>query len=134
VEARYLSLLVLSWNPLMRQFVMANAGALPPFICRNGEILKVRVEGVPLGLLDSQQYEEVTFQAEAGDTLLLYSDGVTDHLDASGSEYGRSRLAQALRSNCGKPAAGLIGAIFHDLDQFNTTAFDDQTLFAIQVK
>jgi sigma-B regulation protein RsbU (phosphoserine phosphatase) len=134
VEARYLSLLVLSWNPAARQFVMANAGALPPVICRNGEILKIRVEGVPLGLLDSQQYEEVTFQAEAGDTLLLYSDGVTDHLDSAGGEYGRSRLAHVLRRNCSKSAAGLIGAIFHDLDQFNITAFDDQTLFAIQVK
>lgn len=134
VEARYLSLLVLSWNPATRQFVMANAGALPPVICRDGEILKVRVEGVPLGLLDSQQYEEVTFQAQSGDTLLLYSDGVTDHLDAAGNEYGRSRLAHALRSNCGESAADLISAIFHDLDRFNTTAFDDQTLFAIQVK
>jgi phosphoserine phosphatase RsbU/P len=134
VEARYLSLLVLSWDPATRRFVMANAGALPPMICRNGEILKVRVEGVPLGLLDSQQYEEVAFQAACGDTLLLYSDGITDHVDTAGHEYGRGRLAQAVRSSCGKSAAGLIGAIFQDLDRFNTTAFDDQTIFVIQVR
>jgi len=66
--------------------------------------------------------------------LLLYSDGVTDHLNASGQEFGRGRVAHAVRSHCGKPAAGLIGAVFQDLDQFNRTAFDDQTLFAIQVK
>jgi hypothetical protein len=35
---------------------MANAGALPPMLCRNGEILKVRVEGVPPGLLESREY------------------------------------------------------------------------------
>ena len=134
VQARYLSLLVLSWDPATRRFVMANAGALPPMICRDGEILKVRVEGVPLGLLDSQLYEEVTFQAEPGDTLLLYSDGITDHLNSDGQEYGRGRLAQTLRASCGKSAPGLIRAIFHDLDEFNTTAFDDQTLFAIQVR
>jgi sigma-B regulation protein RsbU (phosphoserine phosphatase) len=134
VEARYVSLLVLSWDPSSRHFVMANAGALPPMICRGGEILKVRVEGVPLGLLESRQYEEVVFEAQPDDTLLLYSDGVTDHLDASGQEYGRGRLAQTLRSHCCRPAADIIGAVYRDLDKFNTTAFDDQTLFAIRVK
>ncbi|MGA7235652.1 MAG: GAF domain-containing protein [Bryobacteraceae bacterium] len=134
VEARYVSLLVLSWDPSTRQFVMANAGALPPMICRDGEILKVRVEGVPLGLLDSRQYEEVVFEARPGDILLLYSDGITDHLNAAGQEYGRGRVAHALRSHCGKSSKDLINAIFQDLDKFNTSAFDDQTLFAIQVK
>lgn len=134
VEARYVSLLVLSWDPATRQFVMANAGALPPMICRDGEILKVRVEGVPLGLLDSRQYEEVVFEAKPGDTLLLYSDGVSDHLNSAGQEYGRGRLANVLRAHCGKTAGELIGAVFQDLDKFNTSAFDDQTLFAIHVK
>ncbi len=120
--------------PSTRQFVMANAGALPPMICRDGEILKVRVEGVPLGLLDSREYEEVVFQARPGDILLLYSDGITDHLNAAGQEYGRGRVAHALRSHCGKSSKDLINAIFQDLDKFNTSAFDDQTLFAIQVK
>jgi sigma-B regulation protein RsbU (phosphoserine phosphatase) len=134
VEARYVSLLVLSWDPATRQFVMANAGALPPMICRRGEILKVRVEGVPLGLLDSRQYEEVVFQAEPGDTVLLYSDGITDHLNPAGQEYGRGRLAHALRSNCRGSASGLISAIFQDMDRYSTTAFDDQTLFAMHVR
>ena len=134
VEARYVSLLVLSWDPATRQFVMANAGALPPMICRNGEILKVRVEGVPLGLLDSRQYEEVVFQAEPGDTLLLYSDGISDHMSPAGREYGRGRLAQVVRSHCRSSASELIAAVFEDVDKYNTTAFDDQTLFAMQVK
>ena len=134
VEARYVSLLVLSWDPATRQLVMANAGALPPMICRNGEILKLRIEGVPLGLLESREYEEVVFQAQPGDTVLLYSDGITDHLNAAGHEYGRGRIAQILRANAKKPAKDLIAAIFKDLDKYSTKAFDDQTLFAIQVK
>ena len=63
---------------------MANAGAIPPMICRGNEILKIRVEGVPLGLLDAREYEEVTFQAQPGDTIVLYSDGITDHINAVG--------------------------------------------------
>ena len=134
VEARYVSLLVLLWNPKTRLMVMANAGSLPPMICRNGEVLKIRVEGVPLGLLESREYEEVEFQAQPGDIAVLYSDGISDHMSADGHEYGRGRLAQAVRANSGKSAVDLIGAIFKDLDKYNTTAFDDQTIFAIKVK
>ena len=53
VEARYVTLLVMLWHPHSLRFEMANAGAIPPMVCRNGEIIKLRVEGVPLGLLTS---------------------------------------------------------------------------------
>jgi len=134
VEARYVSLLMLLWNPKTRLMVMANAGSLPPMICRNGEILKIRVAGLPLGLLESRDYEEVEFQAEPGDAVVLYSDGISDHMSPAGCEYGRARLSHVMRANYRHSAVELIGAIFKDLDKYNTTAFDDQTIFAIKVK
>jgi phosphoserine phosphatase RsbU/P len=132
VEARYVTLLVLLWNPAAREIVMANAGALPPMICRDGEILKLRVEGVPLGLLDAREYEEVIFDAHPGDTLVLYSDGITDHLNAAGAEFGRTRLAHIVRAHTG-PAEELVAAVFAELDKFSTKPFDDQTVFALRV-
>jgi sigma-B regulation protein RsbU (phosphoserine phosphatase) len=134
VEARYVTLFVLLWTPAKRHMVMANAGALPPMICRDGDILKIRVEGVPLGLLDSREYEEATFEARPGDTVVLYSDGISDHLNAAGTEYGRGRLAQVVRGNCHGTSCDLIGAIYRDLDSFSTTAFDDQTVFVMKVQ
>ena len=97
-------------------------------------ILKVRVEGVPIGLLDSREYEEVTFQAEPGDLVVLFSDGITDHLNAAGHEFGRGRLSQILRANSAKPVRDVVSAVFQELDKFSTTAFDDQTVFALKVK
>src|SRR3954454_13207180 len=134
VEARYVTLGVLLWDSETRRIVMANAGALPPMICRGSEILKIRVEGVPLGLLESCEYEEVTFQAEPGDTIVLYSDGITDHVNAAGTEFGRGRLAQIIRSHCASTADSLITAIFKELDKFSTVAFDDQSVFVMKVK
>jgi sigma-B regulation protein RsbU (phosphoserine phosphatase) len=134
VEARYVTLSLLLWDPNTRLIVMANAGAIPPMICRGTEILKIRVEGVPLGLLDAREYEEVTFQAEPGDTIVLYSDGITDHINASGTEFGRGRLAQLVRSNCSLSANDLILDIFKELDKFSTVAFDDQSVFVMKVK
>jgi sigma-B regulation protein RsbU (phosphoserine phosphatase) len=134
VEARYVTLGLLLWDATTRRIVMANAGGLPPMICRGTEILKIRVEGVPLGLLDAREYEEVAFQAEAGDTIVLYSDGITDHLNAAGTEFGRGRLAQIVRSNCSLTADELILEIFKELDKFSTVAFDDQSVFVMKVK
>ena len=134
VEARYVALCVLLWDPSARRIVMANAGTLPPMICRGAEILNIRVEGVPLGLLEEREYDETVFQARAGDTIVLYSDGITDHLSPTGNEFGRGRLAQNVRAHCGKPPEELIASIFRELDAFNTTAFDDQTVFAMKVK
>jgi sigma-B regulation protein RsbU (phosphoserine phosphatase) len=134
VDGRYVTLGLLLWDATTRRIVMANAGALPPMICRGTEILKVRVEGVPLGMLDAREYEEVAFQAEAGDTIVLYSDGITDHMSAEGSEFGRGRLAQIVRANCKMPADDLILEIFKELDNFSTVAFDDQSVFVMKVK
>jgi sigma-B regulation protein RsbU (phosphoserine phosphatase) len=134
VEARYVTLCVLLWEPATRQIVMANAGSLPPMICRGSEILKMRVEGVPLGLLDSREYEEVPFQASPGDLIILYSDGISDHVNVGGVEYGRGRLAQVVRSNCAGSAADLVSEIFKDLDRFAKAAFDDQTVFVMKAR
>lgn len=134
VEARYVTLMVMLWHPHSRQFSMSNAGALPPLVCREGEILKVRVEGVPLGLLDAREYEEITFQTRPGDTIVLYSDGITDHINPEGEEYGRGRLAHLLRRSGGKPAREISDAIFADVDRFAKKAFDDQTVVVIKVK
>jgi sigma-B regulation protein RsbU (phosphoserine phosphatase) len=134
VEARYAALTVMLWDPATLQFVVANAGAIPPMICRGTEILKVRAEGVPVSLLECREYEEITFQAEPGDTIVLYSDGITDHLSPAGAEFGRGRLAKIVRSGCALSAAALVAAIFAALDEFNTTAFDDQTVFVMKVK
>jgi len=134
VEARYVTLFVMLWNPATRQIVMANGGGTAPMVCRDGEILKVRVEGVPLGLLPDRVYEEITFDARAGDTIVLYSDGVTDHLNPAGTEYGRGRLAHVVRAHCSGASCDLVGTIFQELDKFSTTLFDDQTVFVMKVK
>jgi sigma-B regulation protein RsbU (phosphoserine phosphatase) len=134
VEARYVTLGVLLWDPATRKILMANAGAIPPMICRGGEILKVKAEGVPIGLLENTTYEEVTVQTEPGDLVVLYSDGIPDHMSPAGQEFGRGRLAQIVRTHCNMPPDDLIVRIFAEMDKFNPVAFDDQSIFVMKVK
>jgi sigma-B regulation protein RsbU (phosphoserine phosphatase) len=134
VEARYVTLCVILWDPATRRMVMANAGALPPMIARDGEVLNIRAEGVPLGLLEARDYEDVSVQTEPGDMIVLYSDGITDHMGPGGREYGKGRLAHLVRTNSNRGAEDLVTAIFADLDKVSTKPFDDQTLFVMKVK
>jgi phosphoserine phosphatase RsbU/P len=136
VETQYVALLVLVWESAHHRFVMANAGAEPPLICRQGVILKPRVEGVPAGLLDNREYDEVIFDALPGDLLVLHSDGISDQPNPKGVEYGRSRLGAKLRKLCGKSPETVATQILADLDAYQSSAptHDDQTLVVLKVR
>ena len=136
VEAQYVTLMVLVWESALRRFVMANAGAAPPIICRRGELIKPRVEGVPAGLLDDREYEEVTLEAQQGDLLVLYSDGITDQLNTGGEDYGRGHLSRTLRRLCGHDPETVADQILADLAEFAGDApmNDDQTLVVLKVR
>jgi sigma-B regulation protein RsbU (phosphoserine phosphatase) len=134
VEGRYLTLLLMLWDPGTRSFTMASAGGSPPMICREGKIINPHAEGVPLGLLADRDYDEVRFEAQSGDLVVLFSDGVSDHLSADEGEYGTSRLGKILQRDCDLDPHKIVKSIFADLDEFNTVRFDDQTLIVMRVK
>jgi len=134
VEGRYVTLLIALWHAHSQRFTMSNAGGSPPMICRNNDILKVQVEGVPLGLLPDREYDEVVFEAREGDLVILFSDGVSDHVSLTGEEYGRSGLARVVRRCCDCEPQRIVEEVFADLDSFNMERFDDQTLIVMRVK
>ena len=134
VEGRYVSLLIALWDAELQTFRFSNAGGSPPMVSRNGEIHRIEAEGVPLGLLPDREYDEFVFHARPDDLVILFSDGVSDHLDAAGNDYGRSGLAKVIRRCHVLPVARIVDEIFVDLDRFNTERFDDQTLIVMRVK
>jgi sigma-B regulation protein RsbU (phosphoserine phosphatase) len=93
------------------------------------------VEGVPLGLLAVAEYDEVTFQTEPGDVVILYSDGITDQHNEEREEYG-PRLDELVRKFCGLSGQQIVDATFRDFDQFRGShrVFDDQTMLVLKVK
>ncbi len=136
VDAQYVSLVLLVWDSAKRRLTMANSGAVPPVILRNGEAMKLKVEGVPLGLLEEREYEDTVFEAQAGDLVTLMSDGVLDQPGANKEpEFGRGRLLRVLTRTCKKPAAQIVESVLQELDRFagDTPRFDDQTLLAMRV-
>lgn len=135
VDAHYVTLVVLDWEARKREFRMANAGAQPPMICRVGERVNLRLEGIPLGLLEDREYDDIRFDARPGDVLLLYSDGLEDQVNAKGEEFGGTRLFRALKRCCGESPREMVDSIFATLDKFSegSTITDDQTMVVLKV-
>jgi phosphoserine phosphatase RsbU/P len=148
VDAQYATLSLITWAAKTRTFTVVSAGTLPPMLCRKGKIIDLQVEGVPIGLLEGQEYDQVTIAAEAKDFLLLYSDGVEDQLgkdaasvdEITASEkemetYGRGRLEKMLKAHHEQSPDEVTAKIFADIDVFRgaTTLTDDQTIVALRV-
>lgn len=136
VDARYVTLTLMLWDNRSHELTMVNAGAIPPLICRNGEMVKVKVEGVPIGLLDEREYEETVFKSQPGDLILLCSDGVLDQLNAKEDEYGRHRLVKVMKRVSDQEPGQIAEEILKDLDAFTEgqRRFDDQTVLALKVR
>ena len=135
VDAQYATLLIAQWERKRGRLVLANAGAEPPFIFRRGEILKPRVEGVPIGLLENREYEEVEFKLEPGDTILFYSDGVEDQLNAKEEDFSRTRVQKLLTKKHAESPQVIADAFIAELDKFRgvTPITDDQTIVAMRL-
>jgi sigma-B regulation protein RsbU (phosphoserine phosphatase) len=134
-DATYATITVALWQPRQRRFVFGNAGGGPVLVWRNGEILRPRAEGVPIGLLEGREYEEVEFKAELGDTLLFYSDGVEDQLNADDQDFSRPRVARFLQQHGNGELHTITGKLFAELDEFRAAwpITDDQSVILLRV-
>jgi serine phosphatase RsbU (regulator of sigma subunit) len=102
---RFVTFVAAVLDPLRHEVTLVNAGHIPPLLVRpNGEVALVGGEasGFPLGICQEHEYGQFTLTLEPGETLLLFTDGVTEAMSGDDEIYGISRvrnfLAQPQRS------------------------------------
>lgn len=71
-----------------RNMTYAGAGVPPPFLCSRGRIKQLKTEGMPLGIVARPSYEDHEVRFERGDTLLMFSDALTETPNAKGERLG----------------------------------------------
>ena len=113
-----------------------NAGHNPPYVLKaNGSLEKLPVSGnMAIGIFDDFEYTETTCQLAQGDTLLLYTDGVTEAINPQEEEFTETRLEQTLKKVAGQTCQQVIDTIKADVKTFANGAeqSDDITLLAIK--
>jgi len=154
---------VLNWRT--GQLTYANAGHNPPILWRSpasseagrsparsqarpsavreigagraeSQSMLLAADGTVLGVLESIELEEREVAIEPGDILVLYTDGVTEPIDAQEDEFGEQRLIATIASNYDKPCDELVESIHTAVLDFvgDQPQFDDYTLVGLKRK
>ncbi len=124
-------------EPWSGQLTYCNAGHMPPYLLRSGKgaaFDSLMRNGVPLGIFDGRDWEQVEVQLEENDTLVLYTDGLTDAENVEGEFFGRERLLALLLAHQGETAFALQTTILDAVRDFVGEApqFDDITLMVLR--
>lgn len=119
-----------------RMLTFVNAGHNPPFLLRRtGEIELLSDGGLVLGIMETMiPYEEKTIELQRGDTVLMYTDGVTEALSPESEEFTEERTEAALRKNTSASAQGIIETVLSDVQAHADIApqSDDITMIVLK--
>jgi sigma-B regulation protein RsbU (phosphoserine phosphatase) len=135
LDSQYVVMLYGVWNDDNRTLQIANAGATQPLICRSGEVETIKAEGFPLGLFPNVDYEEFTLATQPGDSIIFFSDGITDAQNNEEEMFGDDRLKAIVKKNHQKPATKIADAILAEVGKFQhgRERFDDETVVVLKV-
>jgi sigma-B regulation protein RsbU (phosphoserine phosphatase) len=136
LEGNFVTAFFAIYDPATGELTYANAGHNPP---RLKDGLSGRIRGIddpatlPLGILDSLNTRDATIRLNPKDTLILYTDGITEAFSPGGEQFGVERLDEALTTCSGQPDC-VVDSIHRALFAHRQAATrdDDQTIVAIR--
>ena len=115
------------------EVIFANAGHNLPYVRDSSGVAELRATGMPLGLMPGMKYDEKTHTLDAGDVMVLTSDGITEAHNVEREMYGFPRLMSRVAV---KPKDGdVVSALVGDLEQFtgsDAEQEDDITLVVVK--
>lgn len=112
---------------------LASAGHLPGLLVRRDGVKQIGATGLPLGLFSSSRYAIQRVRMEPGDSLLLFTDGISEAGNAAGEEYTVKRLSNVAGERHRWAPQELLAACLKDVEVHTSGARpkDDQTLMVI---
>jgi serine phosphatase RsbU (regulator of sigma subunit) len=120
-------------NPVTGHLRYANAGHNVPYLRTDDDVCELRARGMPLGLLEGMEYEEMETVLPPNSTLLLHSDGLAEAHSPTGDMFGFPRLQKLTGDHVG--GQELIDGLLVELDQYTGPGWeqeDDITLVTLQ--
>lgn len=131
---------MLMLDPRARRAEHVRAGHNPPLVWRaaTGECEWRKPRGIGLGLAGAATFEAnletETIELQAGDTLVLYSDGVTEDMNEAGEQFGEERLKALVQAHAAEGPHRLASAIMEEARRFRgqEDLHDDWTLLALR--
>jgi serine phosphatase RsbU (regulator of sigma subunit)/ketosteroid isomerase-like protein len=117
LDARFATLVYAVLSPDGR-LVYSNAGHNPPALLARDGIRRLATGGLLLGAFPNAAFAEETLQLREGDTLVMFTDGVTEAQNPAGEELGDARLMACLSESAACPPAELLNRVFGAVHEF----------------
>jgi serine phosphatase RsbU (regulator of sigma subunit) len=132
---KYITFFMAALDTATGRLGYVNAGHNPPLLIRaNGGVERLTDGGMVLGFFETIGYTDAAVEMRPGDTLLVFSDGVTETWNPEGDEFGEDGLTDLAVRGRGLDAASLQDEILRGLERFaaGAKATDDRTLIVLK--
>jgi sigma-B regulation protein RsbU (phosphoserine phosphatase) len=131
---RYATLFFGNYDDRTRRLRYVNCAHVAPLLLRaNGDIERLGATAIMLGAFARWTCKEGVVDIRAGDTLVLYSDGVTEAGIERGDEFGEDRLIETLRTHRSETATQLVHSINEAVSRYSgASRTDDVTVVALR--
>ena len=136
IDCMFLTVFYAIYNIRTGSVSYCNTGHNPPHLLHaNGNVSELPVsKNTIVGVFDGMEYQEDTLQLEQGDTLVMFTDGVTEAMDTAYKEFGDERLDSILRQQSGANSQQIIEAVKAGIKAFVGEAeqSDDITMLVVK--
>ncbi|MCK5115877.1 MAG: SpoIIE family protein phosphatase [Candidatus Aegiribacteria sp.] len=131
----FITFFMASLDPAAGRINFVNAGHNPPLLMRSdGSVERLSEGGLLFGVVRNAEYTEGIIDFRIGDTLLMYTDGVCEAMNAEEEEYGEDRIISIVSENRGVNPGKLLRLIEKSVEEFHGSSkfSDDFTLLAVR--
>ncbi len=117
----FITMFNVQFNSLTNQLTYANAGHPPPLLFdqHRNRCIQLDADGMIFGVRENIFYEEKSIVLQRGDSVLLYTDGITEAENKNGEFFGVERLCQTFQHNADQDTQHIIDQIISELQQFS---------------
>jgi sigma-B regulation protein RsbU (phosphoserine phosphatase) len=133
----FVTVFLARFDPVTLTLTYVNAGHNPPAVRRRerDEISWLKPTAPAIGIAEEFHPRMETIGFSGGDSLLLYTDGVTEVLNFSNEQFGQERLAELVQQHAGRPAPDLLQSIRQAVSAFggDKPLADDMTMVALRI-
>src|SRR3984957_14690430 len=135
-DSAYATVFFADYDDADRRLRYANCGHLPAILLRrNGDVELLHPTATVLGLFEEWDCPAAESPFNPGDTLVLYTDGVTESCNVEGEEFGEQRLVEALARHRGQDAESMVTSVIRDVQRFSPQEqHDDITLIVAKCR
>jgi serine phosphatase RsbU (regulator of sigma subunit)/pSer/pThr/pTyr-binding forkhead associated (FHA) protein len=135
IEARYLTLFLAVLAPDGR-LTYCNAGHNPPLLLGAEAMRRLETGGTIVGAFPAPKFERETVQLGDGDTLVVYSDGVSEALSQAGEEFAEERIREVIARSLHLPVEGVLTALLEAVRRFagDVAPQDDLTALVLRYR